>query len=228
MPSKRSTTCQYKFKQGIRKGKKCNRSCRGQFCCDHKPKKIKYLKNYREIAKDTKFKDKLSKLKVKDISKLNLTREQLKFKMYQDDLIVLYRELIGIREFLGMDQEKAKETMKKILYGKCNCICLVKEEQIPEDFLIGIKEEYENSKTKKNIVDYINKNYICSECKHVSFNWCKYCSPPPGRILSVEFNGNKQLALLKEKRLKKQMDKIKMKIQNQRQIINLVKERMNI
>lgn len=41
-PKKNGQKCQHVFKQGKKKGKRCNKSCRGSRCCDHSPKKAEY------------------------------------------------------------------------------------------------------------------------------------------------------------------------------------------
>jgi hypothetical protein len=36
--------CQYKYVLGPKKGSKCMKSCRGRYCCNHKPAKLEYSK----------------------------------------------------------------------------------------------------------------------------------------------------------------------------------------
>lgn len=72
--SKSSKKCGYVFLKGKREGEKCGKSCRGDFCGDHNPKKKEYSKKYYH-KKNTKrgtmtHKQRIRKLKKCVIDKL--------------------------------------------------------------------------------------------------------------------------------------------------------------
>jgi hypothetical protein len=240
MPSKREITCQYKFKQGAKKGKKCGRTCRGRFCCDHKQKKIKYLKNYREKTKEKNFNTKLEKLKVKDSSNVSLEKEQHKLKLYTEELIDLLKNYIGIIKFLGYDDfyEKYLEIIKKHLCGKCKCISIEKliEENYDElvndkEFIFYHKGKHEpgTDEFNKRLYEYIDSTYKCRDinrednCHKYSMEYfeCKYCHPR-NRVFFHEFTGDKKYALFKYNKNKKKINILNKKIKQQKEIIKLI------
>lgn len=221
--SKRTQVCKYKFKQGSRKGKKCNRNCRGDFCCDHKLEKIEYLSKYYKISRDKVFHNKLKKLKTKSINNISLPKEKDRLIMYCNEKLQIFRELVGVNIFLEIDQKKNIEILKKKIYGKCTCFNITNLQDISTDLYEKLeKEEDYKAYCKDNMLQYIQESYECDQCHNYEIDLCKYCHPPFGKILFNEFIGSNELAKLKKKRLEKQFENLQLKIEQQHKIIKLI------
>lgn len=104
--------CKHKFTQGTKKGKLCKKSCRGQFCCDHNPKKsvykAKYYQKKKELEKDYKLNQLIKKIKkTTDLDDLpDLQKYQLKYNMLGDENIFLIKKKLGVRKILGFNDDK--------------------------------------------------------------------------------------------------------------------------
>ena len=95
------TTCQHKMTRGSKAGKKCGKGCRGKFCNDHKPKKIKYINNYnanyyRKIKKIA-IDEKLKKFKDGNGDLPNLRKEKKKLNKIICDICVLSYDIFACR-----------------------------------------------------------------------------------------------------------------------------------
>lgn len=95
--------CQYKFKQGNKKGKICGKGCRGKFCKDHKPNRNKYFKSRYQNKKEQKIKDKLELLKNGEgkIYSLDIERQKNMSLIYKIGYLMKIEH--GINLFLNPD-----------------------------------------------------------------------------------------------------------------------------
>jgi len=92
--------CQYKFKQGTKKGKVCGKGCRGKYCKDHKVAKRKYFKDLYQNKKSIKQKEKIELIKDNNGKIPSLIKEQLKNKHIIDKINKLKKVIYGIKVFL--------------------------------------------------------------------------------------------------------------------------------
>ena len=71
--------CKHIFTQGTKKGEKCGKNCRGDYCCNHKSKKLEYLQNYYTDHKEE-IKAKANKQSVKININAILEKECKKYR----------------------------------------------------------------------------------------------------------------------------------------------------
>jgi len=241
--------CQYKFVQGSMKGKRCNKSCRGQYCKAHNRKRLQYQKKYYTKTKDKSFNEKLKQLEIKDISTISLEREQSKLRMYTNEYKFCAKTLIGINIFLGINQDKAINIVKECSLGKCTCIKVKTADDIPKkaaEMLMNEDQFKTYYKTGKDqLIKYAKANYKCTKCSECKgdlychfgepehLHWgtvkstCKFCCYPLGRVFFFEFKDKSyNLALAKKKKLLKKMKEFHKKINHQKQIIELIEKRI--
>ena len=118
-PKKNGQKCQHVFKQGKKKGKRCNKSCRGSRCCDHSPKKAEYKQKKFEEQQREKNQDKLTLLlekiaNLEEISNKDLYTQGFKMKALENEAHLLIRTVRGYRLALEDEEtEKKLEDFKK-------------------------------------------------------------------------------------------------------------------
>lgn len=177
--TKKSQGCTHKFVQGTKKGKKCNKPCRGKFCFSHKPKtkerKAKYYQEKREKEKDYELKELLKQIKncenIEDLPLLEQYEDQLrKLTGHYNELL---RKYFGYRKKLGYDD--LEEINKQ--YEKLNPVpkYIKQHQQIYQDWFMNcmprmrpaVTEYYgEPSKAKKKLkANIIQKDLIIDQIR---------------------------------------------------------------
>lgn len=146
--------CKHLYVQGSKKGTRCKKSCRGEYCCDHKPKKsiykAKYFKNQQQEKNEDKTIMKIIEIsKMTDIDEPQLTKYQIKNKMEEDNARILIKKIIGYK--LAMGDE---ETMKKMGIidneEKTNEEIMASNDDNITDYHIKYFPYYGNEKQAKN------------------------------------------------------------------------------
>lgn len=186
-------TCQYIFVSGPKKGKKCGRTCRHEFCCDHNPKKKEYkdkwYKEKREQRVIPKIEMTINKIRdCDDIDKLPcMNYYQNKIQMYRLTAIFHLKKMAGHKINMGENEDEIAEKIKEICYGKCCC----QEEYDPtEEEIEEYIEGYDNvtlpngsniqrkrNMTKKQAKSYLKKTKRkCVECGNYENEKCRYCN----------------------------------------------------
>ena len=113
--------CRYKFIRGPKKGKPCKKSCRGEFCKDHNPRKLAYQEKYYADKKIQKSSHKIDQLieqvkTCKDESELpNIDHWASHFQKVKAELLWLYRMRFGVRQALGCNDSKLINKFSKYL-----------------------------------------------------------------------------------------------------------------
>jgi hypothetical protein len=177
-----------------------------KFCKDHNKKKQEYkAKYFQEKQQKTKTEGMNQKIidiqNTDDVDKLsNITRLEIKSRHTTDTLQICMQEIIGIKLFLGCDEEKLLSMTRDILHGGCKCDVLVDEGELDE----------ENAHTI----------YGCKRCSSVHYNL-----PSGVKRRIYEFKGT--IAQAKKKSAKKLIKcyKLKEKIKLQQQIIKEIRKR---
>ena len=228
--SKRSLKCKYIFKQGPMKNKRCDKGCRGEYCNNHKPKKIVYMSSYgkckRTNIKTRNYEEKLQKLRAtEDIDQLSLPEYTMRIKNLCSDYIYLKKRLIGVNMYLGLNVERDIESMK--VNKPCTCIEVKDMNDIPKEII----EEYNDDPATEvyhngNIIESVKSSKRCVECDKVDFNSCVKCKPYVGRVLYFPFDGDKTAALLKKKKLVLKMTRLKLKIKSAKEIASIMESRI--
>jgi hypothetical protein len=123
--------CPYVFTKGNKKGKKCNKTCINQFCNNHNPKKIEYIKKFHEKkaadVKISKF-DKILK-SIEETTDLDKLPDTMKFHdkktMLKEQMCYIMRKIIGIKICIFEKEnniyEIIPEKCEKCKYSKNNC-----------------------------------------------------------------------------------------------------------
>lgn len=228
----KSKGCQYKFKQGTKKGKLCKKSCRGKFCCDHKPQKIAYLKDRYETTKETnlsnenKLNQATSQLKsIESIDDLPPSFElKSELKMLKTEYIHLNKKLIGINQFLEINQEKEIENLRDVQFGSCNCDKLTIDSITSEHI-----EKYKQTEEYQYYFDIYEAD--SEKLKRDAFferkRSCNYCSNL-WRPMYFKYSGkNKNTSLMYKKKLLTKIKKINDKYNFDMKLFNAINKRKN-
>lgn len=135
--------CQYKFKQGTKKGKLCKKGCRGRYCKDHKPKKQQYLKQYyrqKQVEKKN-YKLNLQLKKIKDTTDILKLPDDQQYEQQlcklKYEAIYLTKKKLGVRKVLKYDDEEFMKKFDKVI------------NPIPKDII----KEIDNDKVLKDWYD---------------------------------------------------------------------------
>lgn len=233
--SKSVKGCSYVFKQGSKKDKRCNKSCRGNFCCDHKPKKIqyqiKYFQKKQQAKKEANLTDEVKKIMEMSIDSLPELDFVCKRKdRLSDEKKRLWKKLIGINVYLDIDQTKQIAIMEREHFGKCICKYMtvknITSEQIEE-----AKDEPEVKcycKTDQDIAEHLLNNFKCKDCDKYQINECRFCSRPIAKKVYFTYQGtSKEIAKKKAVKLRKKIDKIELKLKKWKAIKEVVENRLN-
>lgn len=189
--------CKYEFVQGAKKGTICQKSCRGDFCRDHKPKrkqaKAKYYREKKASEKDHEIKEAIMKIKeIKDPNDLpDIVKQQLRLNKLRDKQMNIFKTLIGIKVALG------HEDAKKYLIKKQEQLEKLAEAEIFDDL----------GDTKDISVQLLKEHFIlCMPSKQPYF----------------EFNGSKENAKKKLKKLTTEFQFLNDKIENAKIILETI------
>lgn len=243
MPSKTQSkttksTCQHVFTLGKKKGKKCGKGCRDDYCCDHKKSKQEYksqwFQNKMKKEKEIKHEDAVSKIyNCTDVDKLpSPDKILLKIHKCKHDYIHYCKKLIGHKINTGLKQEKEIEKMKIFICGKCKCVDEYKptkkeieteRNELVEVFLPGGKTKtVKNNKSEEKIIEDIKQCKVCIFCSKYTKDDCKYCSKQC--ILYNPTNVKIAISEVKIKKLEKKINKICEKYSLNHRIYNAINE----
>ncbi len=227
-------TCKYVYRQGPNKGKKCQKTCRAVYCCDHNPKKQQYFsKRFQDKKKaEVIFKnhEKVNKILETPLENLpSLDEAYAKLKELGADRILLRKKMMGLQEYLGNDITSDIKTMERLVFGKCTC-CDMTCNDISNDELEEAKDDPQITAYADNdneIKESLLRLYKCVYCERYSKHECKFCSRPL-RTIYIRYNGkSKEVATKKVKRTQFKIDKAADKYKLQQQIIEVLKKRYN-
>jgi hypothetical protein len=164
MPGSKSIkrTCTYKFKQGPKKGKKCNVTCRGQFCFKHKPsttaRKAEWFQEKQKDQKSFKVKKYIKDVElIKDVNKLpNIHKISLKKHSIYYEIIDICKDIQGIDQELGIENKNRTNFLNKSINKFAYNIRDIPLEKVEEIRKHVAKYNYETE--KKNNEDNKYKN----------------------------------------------------------------------
>jgi len=143
--------CTHVFVQGSKKGEQCGVSCRGKYCYSHKKHNINRKKQYYQEIKEKngnkgveKIKDMINRGIIPDI-----VGYQLKIRAIDDDMIIIFKKVIGIHIKLGnMSEENAYDKYDHVInqriYRDADKYInkISKNQGHSEEYIKSIKEQY--------------------------------------------------------------------------------------
>lgn len=128
--------CKYIFIQGEKKNQQCNRSCRGNFCYNHKPSKKLYQKEWyiNKILSNKKEKilniqdiETYKKLEQKEIIKLNKLNYNAKYIVKKAKN---QKNIIENDSYTDKDKKKAEKKLNKLRKKRDILVPKIKSQQI--------------------------------------------------------------------------------------------------
>lgn len=230
-------TCQHIFTLGERKGKKCGKGCRDDYCNNHKKSKKEYKAKWfqeqqrknKEVAND----DIISRIyDCKNIDNLpSIYKLDAKIHNCKYHFCYYNKKLIGYKIKNNINQDKQIEELKIRSLGECICTEYIPTpseidkyrnkliSKIDNDTDVTIYIKPNKKKSDDKIIEDILRKKRCLVCDKYA-KGCKYCTSEHIEYFPTNLNITETRIEKLEKKIEKIKDKYKINIR----MLHAVKE----